>query len=123
MKIEVTKDTSRREIWFVIEDGTGVANLNLGDVIDAAADAHNTQQEKIVQAGRAAAIDPGRVLVQACWWSAQDWAEVVVENDRAMDRPDPKPADQQEFQLADIKQLLKDTAQAMGVEVNIDATS
>ena len=104
----------------VHEISWGVANLDLSSVISAAADAHNAQQEKIVRADQPA--DPARVLTEM-WKFAQSWAQTAAEDDEAMGHPDRKPADQQEFQLADIKAMIQETARIIGVEVDTDATA
>jgi len=48
--------------------------------------------------------------------AAQGWAEGAAENDEAMGRRDRKPADQQEFRVADILNMIDDAAREVGVE-------
>jgi len=48
--------------------------------------------------------------------AAQGWAEGAAENDEAMGLRDRKPADEQEFRVADILNMIDDAAREVGVK-------
>lgn len=58
----------------------------------------------------------GMKALAAVKQAAQSWAEGVVENNESMGRRDRKPADEQEFRVADILRMIDDAAREIGVE-------
>lgn len=98
----------------------GFANLNMSQVINAAADADRARAEKVVPVDRddtpmtnrkTGAVEALAGVAQA----AKGWAEGTHQNQVSMGHRDVKNPDEQEFVLADILNMVDDAARQVGV--------
>jgi hypothetical protein len=96
---------------------TMLFNLKLDSLIDAATDAEAAWTEK--RAAEKVTGDPdsqaGRILALAAMASAaKGWAEGSAQNEIDLGRRDRKPAEEQEFRLSDILNMINDAAREVG---------
>jgi hypothetical protein len=94
----------------------GLANLNLSNLIDAAADADAARNEPVP-------APQIRDVLTMMAEMARSWAEQAVVEDEAMQRRDRKPVDEQEFRLADILRMVDDVARDLGLPGVADTVS
>jgi hypothetical protein len=92
----------------------GVANLNLGTVLDAANDAQSARQEAWSKAAELVPVDRRPELLDSLREVVKGWADGAHANDGARN---PKPAEDQEFVLSDIMRMIDDVAREAGLEV------